>query len=111
VDTADAVERAAIALQVARERVTQARSTLLRARKLQADAIMGWTASHPVKTQESVHRENIAREQARKLAIANGEIEPDAVEQPRPASHLDAVLSSGARGSSANYGYRRPPGR
>jgi hypothetical protein len=29
-------------------------------------------------------------------------------QQPNHMSHLDAVLSSGARGHTANYGYRRP---
>ncbi len=110
IDTEEQVNLKTIALQAARNRVADARANLLAKRKIQADTIMAWMATHPIKTQETVHRENIAREQARKLAIIRGEIDPEIVEPIRPASHLDAILQSGGRGGSCNYGYRRPAG-
>jgi hypothetical protein len=108
--TAEAVDQAAAALQVERDRVIRARENLIRTRKAQADSIMAWTATYPVKSAEDVHRANIAREQERKLRIARGEIAPDAVEQPRYLSPIDAVMAGG-RGSSINIDYRRKPGR
>jgi hypothetical protein len=55
-------------------------------------------------TAESVHRENIAREQARKLAIAKGEIEAPKSNEPIRQHQIDRVMS----GSSRERGNRRP---
>jgi predicted transcriptional regulator len=107
------LDDAATALQTARERVAAARSNLVVKRKAQADAIMNWMAEFPnrFRTTADLVRDNSRREIERKMAVLRGEIAEEIVEPIRPPSHLDAVLMSGGRGGSCDYGFRRPRAR
>jgi hypothetical protein len=105
---ADEAEAAAIA---AREKVAVTKVVLKQKRKAQSNAIMIFNGLTPKRDVADLVRENSAREIARKMAIIDGTAEPDASEYVAPASHLDAVMSSGAKGSSVNRGWRRQPGR
>ncbi|SRR6266851_6496706 len=105
VDTEKAVNDAEIAWQAAQRRVYAAREALRVAADKMSRAVMAFQFG-PKLTVADLVRENSRREIARKMAVLRGEIEPDVIETPRPASHLDAVMQSG-KGGSANFGYRR----
>lgn len=107
-NTAAAVVAAEKELVTARERLAAASSRLKTKRADVANAIMAWQGMFPPRDFETVYRDHLARQRARELAIINGETP---IEEGPPEiipSHMDAVLRSGKKGGSVNFGYRRP---
>lgn len=95
-----------VELSEARAEVTQAEAALRSLSAKRADAVMAWMNSGEKITAESVHREMVAAQADRKLAILNGEIEAPKVATVKHQSHLDAVLAG--PGKSISRGNRRP---
>jgi hypothetical protein len=63
------------------------------------------------KTTADLVRINSKAEIERKRAVADGRLPPDAVDPVYHQEQIDRVMAGGARGSSADLGYRRQPGR
>jgi hypothetical protein len=74
------------------------------AREVKAAAMKTWVAAYPQKTPRQAFEEHLARHREHAKSGAN----VVAKVTHGPASHLDAVLSSGNRGSNVNFGYGRP---
>jgi hypothetical protein len=103
------VELANAVLETCRAAAFLTQRTRNDCRQVFATAAAAWSlVDGSPKTTAELVRENVKRETEHKLAILSGKVTPDVVEPVRRLSQLDSVLSSGARGSSANFGYRRP---
>ena len=76
---------------------------LIRARAGVAKALADFISGQPQRNAADVHRENVARQQARKLAVANGEIEAPVTALPEFRSAIDAQAFH-SKGGSVNGG-------
>src|SRR5260370_31838700 len=98
--TRDALAVAVAELAEARAEYTRAEASLKKLSAIRGEKIVLWMNTQPKITQETVHREMVAKEQATKLAIANGEIPAPVKAEPVRQFEIDRIFA--ARGKVAN---------
>lgn len=100
---AKAREALATAIEVlasARSALTIAEDNFRLADKARSTAVQKWIDAIPRVTQETIHREMVAKDQARRMDIAMGRVPAPVVVEPVREHEIDRVLAS--RGKTAN---------
>jgi predicted phage gp36 major capsid-like protein len=107
-NTRTALVKAATDLDAARAELLSAEAALKALSANRADAVMGWMKASPPPTQDQIHREMVAKEQERKLLIAQGKIPAPVKPAPIYQNPIDEVYAKNGKSSDVNRGTKRP---
>jgi hypothetical protein len=104
----NALVKASIELEASRAEIYSAESALQALAANRAQAIMAWIKINPPPTQDQVHRQMMAKEQAEKLARVKAGLTPEPV-KPAPVYRwpLEEALAAGKVNKRPNYGPAR----